>query len=238
MLKTQTMYQPKLFNPEDQAPQMMVEEMPIQKLYAKGKMAMTDADILATVIGGNQTKALEKARLLLGRSGGIWELGKMNRAEIQRDGNLTKAESAAVLCALELGRRRSIADIKERPKITSSRDVFNCIAGLLNDLVHEEFWVLLVNKAKEVVSRHRISSGGTAGTVVDLKLVMKICIEEKAAAFIAVHNHPSGNLQPSQADIDLTRRLSKGGDILDIKMLDHLIVSERGYYSFADEGMM
>ena len=111
-------------------------------------------------------------------------------------------------------------------------------APLLTDLHHEEFWVLLLNKANEVFSRERLSTGGMSGTVVDVKMLFKVALDARAAAVIAIHNHPSGSLQPSQADIDLTSRLRKAGELLDLALLDHLIVSERGYYSFADEGML
>ncbi|MFM8488459.1 MAG: RadC family protein, partial [Bacteroidota bacterium] len=130
------------------------------------------------------------------------------------------------------------SDLKQKPRVTCSRDAFNAISTRLNDLHHEEFWILLLNRANEVFGRERVSIGGTNATVVDLKLVFKVALDARAAAFIAIHNHPSGNLQPSRADIELTERLKQAGKIFDLPLLDHLIISERGYYSFADEGSL
>jgi DNA repair protein RadC len=149
-----------------------------------------------------------------------------------------EVKAITIAAALELGRRRQLSDLRSRPKISCSRDAFNAIAALLSDLHHEEFWLLLLNRANEVLSRERLSTGGLSGTVVDLKMVMKRVIEGNAAAFIAVHNHPSGNLEPSKADLDLTERMQKAGKMIDLPLLDHLIISERGYFSFADEGKL
>ena len=131
-----------------------------------------------------------------------------------------------------------MSDLRERPRISGSRDAFQVIAPLLTDLHHEEFWLLLLNKANEVFARERLSTGGMSGTVVDVKLAYKTALDARAAALIAIHNHPSGSLQPSQADVELTRKLRQAGTVLDMPLLDHLIVSERGYYSFADEGTL
>ena len=217
------------------------EDRPREKLLLKGKHALSDAELLAILLGkgtvGVSAVALAQD-ILSSVDNSLHELGKRSVAELTRFKGIGDAKAITIAAALEIGRRRQMSDLRERPRVTSSRDAFNAIAPLLTDLHHEEFWVLLLNKASEVFSRERLSTGGMAGTVVDGKILFKTALDARAAAVIAIHNHPSGSLQPSQTDIDLTRRLRKAGELLDLPLLDHLIVSERGYYSFADEGML
>ncbi|MBK8555609.1 MAG: DNA repair protein RadC [Lewinellaceae bacterium] len=217
------------------------EDRPREKLATKGRFALTDAELLAILLGSGSAgeTALGLAqRLLAAADNSLHDLGKRPLPDLRRFKGIGMAKAITIIAAMELGRRRQLADLRERPKISSSRDAQKVIASLLTDLYHEEFWLILLNKANEVIARERMSSGGMAGTVVDTKMLFKAAIDARAAAIIAVHNHPSGNLQPSQADIDLTRRLRKAGELLDLPLLDHLIISERGYYSFADEGML
>lgn len=141
-----------------------------------------------------------------------------------------------MVACIEIANRRDLSDLETRPRISSSRDVYNVIGAALKDLQVEEFWIIYLNKACEVIGRERLSVGGTAGTVADIKIIFQKAIENKASAIIAAHNHPSGNLKPSDADISLTRKMKESGKILDLPLLDHLIISDRGYYSFADEG--
>jgi len=215
------------------------EDRPREKMLLKGKNALSDAELLAILLGsgtvGESAVALAQ-RILSEVDYNLHELGKRSVTELQRYKGVGEAKAIAIAAALEIGRRRQLSDLRERPRITGSRDAFQVIAPLLTDLHHEEFWVLMLNKANEVFARERLSTGGMAGTVVDVKILFKTALDARAAAVIAVHNHPSGNLQPSQADVDLTRRLRKAGELLDLPLLDHLIVSERGYYSLADEG--
>ena len=217
------------------------EDRPREKLLLKGKHVLSDAELLAILLGkgtvGVSAVALAQD-ILSSVDNSLHELGKRSVAELTRFKGIGDAKAITIAAALEIGRRRQMSDLRERPRVTSSRDAFNAIAPLLTDLHHEEFWVLLLNKASEVFSRERLSTGGMAGTVVDGKILFKTALDARAAAVIAIHNHPSGSLQPSQTDIDLTRRLRKAGELLDLPLLDHLIVSERGYYSFADEGML
>ena len=211
----------------------------VEAIYTKGERSVHIYQLLSVLMGGNKEEALEKSKRLMASVGhDIRELAKLSVSAIQQNAGTTKIKASAIVAALELGSRRLISDLQDRPKISGSRDAHNCMMGIFDDLSHEEFWILLVNKANEVIGRERISVGGTAGTVVDIKIVMRIAIEKRAAALIAFHNHPSGNLQPSQADNDLTKRLKNAAEVLDLKLLDHLIVSERGYYSYADEGMI
>ena len=217
------------------------EDRPREKMLLKGYTALTDAELLAILIGsgtrGESAVALAQ-RILATVDQNLHELGKRSTKELQRFKGVGEAKAVTIAAALELGRRRQLSDLRQRPRVSSSRDAYNLIAPQLSDLHHEEFWLLLLNRANEVMERVRLSSGGSSGTVVDLKLVLKTALDARASAFIAIHNHPSGSLEPSRADIDLTEKLRQGGQTLDLPMLDHLIVSERGYYSFADEGRM
>jgi len=217
------------------------EDRPREKMLLKGKNALSDAELLAILIGSGTVgqSAVELAqRILASVENNLHDLGKRSIAELRRFKGIGEAKAITIAAALELGRRRQMSDLRERPRVGESRDAFNVVAPLLTDLHHEEFWLLLLNKANEVFARERLSTGGSAGTVVDVKLLFKTALDARAAAAIAIHNHPSGSLKPSQADIELTRRLRQAGTLLDLPLLDHLIVSERGYFSFADEGML
>lgn len=217
------------------------EDRPREKLLFKGKTNLSDAELLAILLGSGTVgeSAVELARRILqSADNNLHELGRRSVTDLRKFRGIGEAKAVTIAAALELGRRRQLSDLRERPRVRTSRDAFDAAAALLVDLHHEEFWILLLNKANEVFARERLSTGGTAGTVVDIKLFFKTCLDRRATGAIAMHNHPSGNLQPSQADIDLTRRLRKAGEILDLPLLDHLIVSERGYFSFADEGLL
>lgn len=217
------------------------EDRPREKMLLKGKNALSDTELLAILIGSGTVgqNAVTLAQAVLASVGNnLHELGKRSVTELQRFRGIGEAKAITIAAALELGRRRQLSDLRERPRISCSRDSYRTIAPLLADLHHEEFWALLLNKANEVIARERLSTGGAAGTVVDAKMLFKVALDARAAAVIAVHNHPSGNLQPSQPDIELTRRLRNAGQMLDLPLLDHLIVSERGYFSFADEAML
>ena len=217
------------------------EDRPREKMLLRGKNALTDAELLAILLGSGTTGESAVAlaqRILDSVDRNLHDLGKRSIAELRRFKGVGEAKAIAIAAALELGRRRQLPPLRERPRIGSSQDAFNAVAPLLSDLYHEEFWILLLNKANEVFDRQKLSAGGGSGTVVDVKMLFKAALDVRAAAVIAIHNHPSGSLQPSQADLDLTRRLRQAGELLDLPLLDHLIVSERGYYSFADEGKL
>ncbi|MBC7774190.1 MAG: DNA repair protein RadC [Phycisphaerae bacterium] len=217
------------------------EDRPREKMLLKGHQSLSDAELLAILLGsgtiGESAVSLAQ-RVLASVENNLHELGKRSIKELQRFKGVGEAKAISIAAALELGRRRQISDLRERPRVSTSRDAFNVIAPLLTDLHHEEFWLLLLNKACEVFAREKLSTGGSAGTVADVKLAFKIALDARASAIIAVHNHPSGNLKPSDADVELTKKLKEAGKILDLTLLDHLIVSERGYYSFADEGVI
>jgi len=215
------------------------EDRPREKMLLKGRHSLSDAELLAIMLGSGSIgeSAVALAQRILGSvENNLHELGKRSIIDLQRFKGVGEAKAITIAAALELGRRRQISDLRDRPRVSSSRDAFDAIASMLTDLYHEEFWLLLLNKANEIVAREKLSTGGMAGTVADVKMAFKIALDAKASAIIAVHNHPSGNLKPSEADIMLTKKLKDAGRILDLPLLDHLIVSERGYYSFADEG--
>lgn len=217
------------------------DDRPREKMVSKGRQQLTDAELLAILIGSG-TRA-ESAfglaqRILRSVDNDLHALGKCELNDLTKFKGVGQAKALSIAAALELGRRRHLTEVRHRPQVRGSRDAFQLLSGLLEDLAHEEFWVLLLNRANRVIGREQISSGGTAGTVVDSKMVFRKALEYRASSIILSHNHPSGQLQPSQADIDLTRKLKEGGALLDIHILDHLIVGERSFYSFADEGVL
>jgi len=214
------------------------EDRPREKLRLKGKHSLSDAELLAILLGSGsreETAVGLAKRLLSSVDNNLNDLGKVSLGELMTYKGIGEAKAVSIAAAMELGRRRQLSRIRERPQVRSSRDAFQGIAPILVDLPHEEFWILLLNRANRIIGRERISHGGVSGTVVDAKVVFRKAIEGMACSLILCHNHPSGNLQPSQADIDLTRKLHQAGKALDIIVLDHLIVADSGYYSFADE---
>lgn len=218
------------------------EDRPREKLLFKGKKQLTDAELLAIILGsGNRDEsALGLAqRILHSYNGDLNELGRCSIKELSgRFQGIGEAKAIGIIAALELGHRRQLLPLQKRPLISNSKDVYQALAPLLLDLSTEEFWILLLNQANRMIGREKISAGGISSTVVDARVIFKKALEYNAASLVLCHNHPSGSLRPSQADLDLTQRLRKAGLQLDILVQDHLIVSEAGYYSFADEGIM
>lgn len=217
------------------------DDQPREKLVKKGANVLSDAELIAILIrvGTKGESAVDLAkRILASIDNDLNELAKRGAKELMKFDGIKLAKAVTIVAALELGRRRQTTDIKQRPKIQSSSDAYHIIAPILMDLPHEEFWILLLNRANLVLDRIQLSQGGTSGTVVDAKMVFRAALEGQASGIILVHNHPSGSLRPSQQDIDLTKKLKAAGKTLDLNILDHLIVTDRGYYSFADEGMI
>jgi DNA repair protein RadC len=217
------------------------EDRPREKLLLKGKAALSDAELIAILLGTGTTttSAVDLAKKVLqGAGNNLNELARLSLKDMMKIKGIGEAKAISIAAALELGRRRKESETDEKPKITSSKDVFDQLKADLLDLPHEEFWILLLNRANRVTKKHQISSGGVAGTVADPKIIFKIAVEELASAIILAHNHPSGNLTPSQADIDLTRKLKEAGKLLEIQVLDHIIIAGKNYYSFADESML
>lgn len=216
-------------------------DRPREKLLAKGKNALTDAELVAILIGsGNKDEsavALSK-RILGSVDHQIHALGKLSIKQLMKFKGIGEAKAISIVAGLELGRRRGEEDIPKVTKITCSKDVFTLLYPMIGDLEHEEFWVLYLNNSNRVLQKKQISIGGKTGTLVDPRIVYKSALEFDATAIILAHNHPSGSLRPSRSDKELTEKLKLAGSSLDIKLLDHLIVTEKHYFSFADEGVM
>ncbi|MBB3838377.1 DNA repair protein RadC [Runella defluvii] len=217
------------------------EDRPREKLLLKGKGALSDAELIAILIGSGtrELSAVDLSKIILQKaSNNLNELAKLSLKDLMKIKGIGEAKAISIAAALELGRRRKDSDVVRRPKITSSKDAYEQIRSYLMDLPHEEFWVLLLTRSNEVIRPVQISQGGISGTIADPKIIFKSALEHLASSMILVHNHPSGNLKPSEADKELTRRLVTSGKLLDIPILDHLIISELGYLSFADEGLL
>jgi len=217
------------------------EDRPREKLLLKGTAALSEAELVAILIGSGTSKisAVELAKKILQYGGNnLNELARLSAKDLMKIKGIGEAKAITIVAALELGRRRKEQDPEEKPKISSSKDAFDVLRGDLMDLPKEEFWVLLLNRANRVIRKKRVSEGGVSGTVADPKIIYKMALEDLASGLIVAHNHPSGNLLASQSDIDLTRKLKEAGKFLEIQLLDHLIIANQKYLSFADEGMI
>ena len=236
-LQTVKIQESKPLNIKDWSP----EDRPREKLLMKGTSALSDAELIAILIGSGtaNASAVEVSKKILQHGGNnLNDLAKLSVKELMKVKGIGEAKAITIVAALELGRRRKEVDIDEKPKIASSNDAYHLLSGDLIDLPHEEFWVLLVNRAHRVIKKKRISEGGVSGTVADPKIIFKMALEELASGVVVAHNHPSGNLQPSQSDIDLTKKLKEAGKFLEVQLLDHLIIAGNKYYSFTDEGVV
>lgn len=217
------------------------EDRPREKLTMQGRRSLSDAELLAILIGsGSRSEsAVELSkRILHGCDKDLNQLAKLSVSELSRFKGIGVAKAISIIAALELGRRRREIAAAERVQISTSIDVYELIAPQFKDLNHEEFWILLLNRANRVTSKHLISKGGQAGTIADPKIIFNIALENHAASIILAHNHPSGNLKPSHSDLELTKKLRSAGQFLDLPVLDHLIVADQGFLSFADEGIL
>lgn len=216
------------------------DDRPREKLLLKGKNALSDAELIAILFstGSKNETAVDIAKKVLNSvSGNLVDLSKLNIKELQKFKGIGEAKAISLLAALELGRRRRESEVSERKIIISSKDVFELFQSELSDNTYEEFWILLLNRANKIISKHCISEGGISGTVVDPKKIFKLALENNASSMILCHNHPSGNIKPSEQDISLTKKLKEGGRILDIQVTDHIIISDKSYFSFNDEGI-
>ena len=217
------------------------EDRPREKLLLKGTSALSDAELIAILLGTGTTtlSAVDVGKAILHASNNdLHTLASLSLKELTKVKGIGEAKAITIIAAMELGRRRKDLEVQEKPKITGSRDVFELLKSDLMDLPHEEFWILLLNRANRVSKKFQISQGGVAGTVADPKIIFKLALENLASGIILAHNHPSGNLTASQADINLTHKLKEGAKLLEIQVLDHVIVAGQKYFSFADEGMI
>jgi len=217
------------------------DDRPREKLFLKGRSALSEAELLAILIGSGNRKdsALGLSRKVLSGSGSnLAVLSQISYTDLMKVRGIGKAKAAIIISALELGRRRKGQNSLKKMKLSSSGSVFELMQPLIGELEHEEFWILLLNNANKLKFKWRLSMGGITATLVDVRLIYKKALEQGATSIILCHNHPSGNLKPSQSDIILTKKVIHGGGILDIKVLDHIIVTECDYYSFADDGKL
>ncbi|MBI5217696.1 MAG: DNA repair protein RadC [Bacteroidia bacterium] len=233
-------------NPQTQQPEKKLsikewaaEDRPREKLLLKGTGSLSDAELIAILIrvGNKNETAVELAKRILNIAGNnINELGKKSITDLTKLKGIGLAKAISIIAALELGRRRKLADFQDKKKIACSKDVFDIFQPALGDLATEEFWILLLNQSNRVKSKHRISQGGLTGTVVDIRVILQIALENKSVGIILCHNHPSGNITPSNEDIKITSRMKEAAASMDISLLDHMIITDAAYYSFADEG--
>ena len=216
-------------------------DRPREKMLNQGRHTLSDSELLAVLIrsGTREETAVELSRrILAGVGNDLTRLSRLSVTELSEFKGMGNVKALTVMAALELGRRRRLAEAGKTTKIGSSKDVAALFSPDLADLNYEEFWILLLNRANKVIAKHQVSKGGVTGTVVDPKMVFKKAVDCMASGIILCHNHPSGNLTPSDADLSLTRKMVDAGRLLDIQVLDHLIIAGEKYYSFADEGKM
>ena len=216
------------------------DDKPREKLMLKGKQALSDAELIAILIGsGSRSEsAVELSkRILSSVDNNLNALGKLSLKQLMEFKGIGEAKGISIVAALELGRRRRAEETVELKKITSSKAVFEIMQPVIGELPHEEFWVLYLNNSNKVLYKAQLSKGGITGTVVDIRLIFKTAFEQNATSIILTHNHPSGKLQASDADLEITKKLKLAGNQLDVKVLDHIIITENGYLSFQDEGI-
>lgn len=216
-------------------------DRPREKLLLNGRHTLSDAELIAILIrtGIKNQSAVELAKQILHQcNNNLSELSRLNVKELARFKGMGNVKAITVIAALELGRRRRESEAVKKEAISSSSDIVGLMQPQLADLVHEEFWLILLNRANHVITRLAISKGGISGTVVDPRLVFKAAIEHHASGIILCHNHPSGNVKPSSEDINLTKKLRDAGKNLEINVLDHIIIAGASFYSFADEGII
>ena len=217
------------------------DDKPREKLMLKGRLALSDAELLAILIGsGNreETAVTLSQRILKENNNNLAALSRQSLKQLMLFKGIGEAKAIAIVAALELGQRRRSQDALLLPQITSSTKVFELMQPLIGDLSHEEFWVLFLNNSNKVVFKTNLSKGGLTGTVVDVRILFKLALEQQATGLILAHNHPSGKLKPSEADLSITRKIKEASKLLEITLLDHLIITEHGFYSFADEGVL
>ncbi len=217
------------------------EDRPREKMLEKGISSLSDTELLAILLGSGikNHSAVELAKLILKKAeNNLNELGKLDVRTLQKTKGVGEARAITIIAAMELGRRRKMSEILNRKQISSSSDVFELFQPILSDLPYEEFWVLLLNRSNKIIDKVKISQGGLTGTIIDVRLILKHAIERLSTSIILCHNHPSGNLQPSDSDCKITEKIKEAGNYLDLPVVDHIIVCNSSYFSFADEGRL
>jgi DNA repair protein RadC len=217
------------------------DDQPREKLRDKGKLVLSDAELLAILIGsGNREESAVALcqRIFSSVNNSLNVLGKLSIKELSTFNGIGEAKAISIIAALELGRRRRGEEALELNRISSSISVYELMQPIIGELPHEEFWIVYLNNSNKVLQKIQLSKGGITGTLVDVRLALKSALEVGATGIILVHNHPSGTLKPSKADKQLTHKLKTAGESLDIKVLDHVIITEKSYFSFADENLL
>ena len=221
--------------------QWALEDRPREKMMDKGASALSDAELLAILIGSGNTEesAVElMRRLLLSCDNNLNSLAKWEVSDYSRFKGMGPAKSITVMAALELGKRRKQQSVRERKQIICSKDIYEIFQPIMCDLEREEFWILLLNQAAKLIDKIRISTGGIDGTYADVRTILREALLQRATQIVVTHNHPSGNIRPSQPDKTLTEHIRKAADTMNIRLIDHVIVCEDAYFSFADEGLL
>jgi DNA repair protein RadC len=217
------------------------DDRPREKLLLKGRNSMSDAELLAILIGSGtrHESALDLSKNILRLAhDNLAELSKLSVTDLINVKGIGQARAVTILAAMELGRRRNESEVLVRDKIQTSRDAFEIFRSTIGDRPYEEFWIILLNRANKVIKKCNISEGGISGTVVDPKKVFKISLDNHASSIILGHNHPSGVVTPSEADCKITKKICEAGVMLEVMVLDHIIIGDDKYYSFADEGTL
>lgn len=217
------------------------DDRPREKFLLKGKSVLSDSELLAIILGSgnNEDSAVELARKILASVDYNWQkLSKLSIKDLMKFKGIGEAKAISVAAALEIGRRKAAQEIPEKEKVTSVNDLYKIFSQYLSDLQTEEFWAIFLDQKNHVIYKTQISKGGISGTLVDVRVIFRIAIEHFATSVVVAHNHPTGNLTPSQPDISITRRIKEAGDLLDIKLLDHLIIGENSFFSFSEQGLL
>ncbi|MFA6128373.1 MAG: DNA repair protein RadC [Bacteroidales bacterium] len=220
---------------------LAVEDRPREKCLHQGTAGLSNTELLAIMIGTGTRKqsALDLARQLLQQAGNdLHLLAKFSLTDLEKVYGIGQAKAIRIQACFELTRRRKTTPATIRPKIRCSQDAWKILEGPLSDLQHEEFWILLLNRSNQVIDQVRISQGGISGTVTDVRIILNAAVEKLASGIILAHNHPSGNLSPSDADMEITKKIKEAAQLLDLSLLDHLILSDQGYLSMADDNLM
>jgi DNA repair protein RadC len=217
------------------------DDRPREKLIVKGKNVLSDAELIAILIGSgsrNESAVQLSKRILSSFDNNLNALGKLSLKQLTTFKGIGEAKAISIIAAMELGRRRRELEVIELKQIGNSKSVFEIMQPIIGELQHEEFWILYLNYSNKVIAKSQLSKGGITGTVVDVRIVFKTALEQNATSIILSHNHPSGKLQPSEADISITKKIKLAGQQLDIPVLDHIIITEKGFYSFNDNGIL
>ena len=217
------------------------DDRPREKFLLKGKSALSDSELLAIILGSGNTQesAVELSRRILKSVDNNWQnLSLLSIKDLMKFKGIGEAKAISVAAALEIGRRKASQEIPEKVSIKSSADAYTVFLEHLSDLRTEEFWVIFLNQKNQIIYKSQISKGGITGTIVDVRVLFKIALEHFATSIIVAHNHPTGNLKPSEADLKITKNIKSAGEILNIKLADHLIIGENAFFSFQDQGLL